>query len=154
MLLARSRPQPSNLQRMESLDILTIRSRPSSSLFSLSRHLAAMHSQVLGILERTAQLPMRARTSTMTKPGRCIAEGLRAGCPNSAPAPERPGPEKKASSPRARIVARGSPLASKLRSKFLAEYDAEADTRRWPRIPARHGQNRALLRLELPHAQA
>src|SRR3989441_7219633 len=61
---ARSRPQPSNLRRMESLAILTLRSRQSSSLSSLCRHPAAMHSQALGILERTAQLPMRSEEHT------------------------------------------------------------------------------------------
>src|SRR5260370_12977797 len=113
-----------------------------------------MHSQVLGILERTAQLPMRAHTSTRTKPRHCIAEDLRAGCPNSPRAPAHPGPERKASSPRARIVARGLPLASKLRSKLPAKYDGEEGTGRLRRILARRGQNHALLCSELPRAQA
>src|SRR5438445_4335340 len=151
---ARSRPQPSNLRRMESLAILTIRSRQSSSLSSLCRHPAAMHSQALGILERTAQLPMRARTSTRTKPRHRIAEDFRAGYPNLAPALADLVPERKASSPRARLLARGSPLASRLRPKFPARYDAEGDTHRLRRIPARRGQNRALWRSELPRARA
>src|SRR5260370_19799028 len=152
--LARSRPQPSNVQEMQSLGILNIRSRQSYSLSSPRQYPAAMHSPDPSILERTAQLPMRERTSTRTKPRHCIAEDLRAGCPNSAPAPAHPGPEMKGSSPQARIAARGWRLGSKLRSNFPADYDAGGDTNRWRRILPRRGQNPALLRSELPRARA
>src|SRR5712692_8850397 len=105
-----------------------------------------MHSRGPGILERTARLPTPAHTSTSTTPGRCIAEDLLGGCPSSAPAPEHLGPERKASSPRARIAARGLPLASESHSKFPAGYDAEGDSRQMHQIPALHERNRGLLR--------
>src|SRR5467141_3789346 len=151
--LARSKPQASNLSKLENLAILTIRPRQSCSLSSPRQCPAAMRWQALGILERTAQLPMRARTSTRKKPRHCIAEDLRGGCPNWAPAPAHPGPERKGSSPQARIAARGPPLGLKLRSKFPAKYDAEGDTSRWRRIPERRGRNRVLSRLERHRAR-
>src|ERR1700682_517304 len=142
---AKSKPQPTHLPIVEDLAILTICSRHSPSQSSLCLRPAATHPRAPSILERMARLPARARTSTSTIPRRCIAEGLQGGYPSLALARARRGPERKASSPRARTAARGSLLASELHWKFPARCGASGDNHRLRRSPAPPGRNHALL---------
>src|SRR5437667_54461 len=103
---------------------------PEFSILSCTLRLArATNSPAPGILDRTALLPPRANTSTNEKSKHCIAAGLRAGCPSSAPAQVRPSRETTASSPPARIVVSEWPPVSKAHWKFRAKCGAGASIR-------------------------
>src|SRR5260370_37194217 len=154
MAVVSNRPQPNPLLKVESLTIVTICSRYSSSLYSVSRRLVATYSPNPSTPERRARLPKRAGTSTSKTPGRCIAEDLQGGCPSLALVRAPQAPERRGSSPRARIGARGSPPASGSHSKFPGGYDAEGDSYRSRRSPLPLGRNRALARSEPLRARA